>query len=248
MPVSCVTALLLAASLAPGSIGAQAPDPVPRQRDYPDVRSQPLTDALGRLGRAGYRKVRVARQQLDDMPTDVVLWQYPIPNRSLAGARLPAPPDSTEIVLIVVEPVSRAASPSQGVDTVIVSRTDTVFVDRTDTVSVGRADTVFVDRVRVDTVLAYNGPGGANTGLLAALTIGGLGLGGLGGYGIARRIPSPHARPPKQPARGDEARPKQPPLDPGTLAPVLIDEVLSVTGGKAVTHADRTGLTRERPT
>jgi hypothetical protein len=258
-------ALLLAVALLPASLGAQTPTP---QRGYPDVRSRLLPDAITQLRGAGYRRVRVARQQVDDMPTGVVLWQYPIPSPRLTIAGRAAVPDSTEIVLIVVEPVRRAPPVQRVVDTVfvrrvdtvvvprLVTRVDTVFVPRLDTVTVVRVDTVsafrtdtvYVDRVRVDTLTVYRERGRGDAGLLLiAVVVGGLGLGGLGGYALSRLRPPPGPRPPREPARGERAPPDHPAFDPGAPVPVLVDEIITVTRGKAVPHVGRAGLSKEPP-
>ena len=69
----------------------------------PDVRSRFLPEALRTLEEAGFGNIRVARQIMDDMPPDVVIWQYPLPPDPSVDAVARRIDPATEITLIVVE-------------------------------------------------------------------------------------------------------------------------------------------------
>ena len=93
--LAVVFGLLLHAPTAPPT-AAQRPLP-------PDVRSRFLPEALRTLEEAGFGNIRVARQIMDDMPPDVVIWQYPLPPDPSVDAVARRIDPATEITLIVVE-------------------------------------------------------------------------------------------------------------------------------------------------
>jgi hypothetical protein len=222
----CITILLAPAILAADLAAQQAP--------VPDVRSQFLPDALRLFERAGFSNIRIARQRMDDLPTDLVVWQYP--NREELGPVFDRPmPTSRPIVLVVVEPLETPTT----VDTVLITRVDTVLITRADTIVDIRArvDTVLVARAVIDTVLlAGNGDGsGIPLALAAIVMLGGLGLGGLLGYTLSGKLPPLLRKPrtPSFPADEEQRLPSAKPRGMPEFVPVIVDEAVWVTRGRA---------------
>lgn len=99
-------AVVFAVASLPASAGAQQ-EP---SRPIPVVTSRFLPEARALLADSGFVNVEVARTFVDDMPTGVVIRQFPTPVAPpTAVANLPPPsyPVSTEILLVVVEPLPR---------------------------------------------------------------------------------------------------------------------------------------------
>jgi hypothetical protein len=254
----------------------------------PDVRSRFLPDAIRVLEEAGFGNIRVARQIMDDMPRDVVIWQYPLPPAPTVAANARPVDPRTEITLIVVEglpmvPDLTGWRADQAVEHVaalgVEARIQDLAADPARSVVVGQEppgpfralppasvelqvgpmprDSVVLttlDTVTVSSVDTIRSAAGGENGrvplyVVGLASLGGLALGGLAVRGLSGlgppRPPAPTAAQPSHPDPDPVGRDREG-LDLEAIEPLLVDEAIRVTAGRAEVAAMVGGRGEER--